>query len=322
MFGGLIQKEGHSTYPAIRDTPYGKSDYFVLNFNDTVLSLGTLFVLLLVSNMHNIATGFTAVTEGASTKLFFISWYCIGTLLLLNLLMASLLTSLISFWFSRKNSGQTNPDDDNTVDETGAEQMAEGSETASVDSIPEGSNDYDIRATCVSLGDGDVGYIVKEDNIFATVPRPSRLRDELDNSDAAMLRFHPSLCIGSVPRRSSLYIGSVPRRSSWRDDGDAAIEMTAAPSADRSAKEASCECAESGFGLHRKDDVFSVAIDGASERQGSMSVLEAFSKQRTRGQSELYPANVTSGGGGGDFNVDDEVRHIQINTDLSINICE
>jgi hypothetical protein len=202
MFGGLIQKEGHSTYPAIRDTPYGKSDYFVLNFNDTVLSLGTLFVLLLVSNMHNIATGFTAVTEGASTKLFFISWYCIGTLHLLNHLMASLLTSLISFWFSRKNSGQTNPDDDNTVDETVAEQMAEGSETASVDSIPEGSNDYEIRATGVSLGEGDVGYIVKEDNIFSTVLRPSRLRDELGRQRCGYASLPPELiyweCASSI----------------------------------------------------------------------------------------------------------------------------
>ena len=104
MFGGMIQREGTSTYPDISVTPYGRNNYYVLNFNDVLSSLGTLFTLLLVSNMHVIVTGFTAVTIGVYGKMFVISWYCIGTLLFLNLLMASLLTSFISFWFSPEAS--------------------------------------------------------------------------------------------------------------------------------------------------------------------------------------------------------------------------
>ena len=99
MFGGMIQQQD----PAIQQSIYGQSNYYVLNFNDVISALGTLFILLLISNMHNIVTGFTAVSIGAYSKLYFVSWYCVGPLLFLNLLMASFLTSFISLMLSTRN---------------------------------------------------------------------------------------------------------------------------------------------------------------------------------------------------------------------------
>jgi hypothetical protein len=101
-FGGLIQTSGDDTYPSLRDSPYGRNNYYVLNFNDVVSSLGTLYTLLLVNNMQITASGFTAISYDIPAKAFFVCWYVIGVLFLLNLLTASLLSSFLSIWILQK----------------------------------------------------------------------------------------------------------------------------------------------------------------------------------------------------------------------------
>lgn len=98
----MIQTEGGATYPAISDSQFGNSNYYVLNFNDNISALGTLYVLLLVNNMHVIATGYTAISYDIPVKTFFVCWYIVGVLFLLNLLTASLLSSFLSFWVAQK----------------------------------------------------------------------------------------------------------------------------------------------------------------------------------------------------------------------------
>jgi hypothetical protein len=78
------------------------SNYYVLNFNDNISGLGTLYVLLLVNNMQVITDGFTTIREDISVKTFFVCWYALGVLFLLNLLTASLLSSFLSFWVLQK----------------------------------------------------------------------------------------------------------------------------------------------------------------------------------------------------------------------------
>jgi hypothetical protein len=98
----LIQTSGDTTFPALSDSLYGKNNYYVLNFNDNISALGTLYVLLLVNNMHIIAEGFTSIREDIPVKAFFVCWYVLGVLFLLNLLTASLLSSFLSFWVLQK----------------------------------------------------------------------------------------------------------------------------------------------------------------------------------------------------------------------------
>ncbi len=112
VFGGIITKNG-SNGDKISKSLYGDSGYWPLNFNDFASGLGTLFTVLHVSsncivftknlsqrrlqvnNMHITSSGFEAVTENYKPRIFFISWYCIGVLLLLNVIPAFLLVSYI-----------------------------------------------------------------------------------------------------------------------------------------------------------------------------------------------------------------------------------
>jgi hypothetical protein len=98
----MIQQEGSSVYPSILESQYGLNNYFVLNFNDVLSSLGTLYLLLFVNNMQIVASGFTCSSYDLPVRIFFVSWYIIGVLLFLNLLTASLLSSFIYFWVVRK----------------------------------------------------------------------------------------------------------------------------------------------------------------------------------------------------------------------------
>ena len=45
MFGGLIQTAGDN-YEKLLGTAYGEGEYWVLNFNDYLAALGTIFTLL------------------------------------------------------------------------------------------------------------------------------------------------------------------------------------------------------------------------------------------------------------------------------------
>jgi hypothetical protein len=52
--------------------------------------------------MHVIASGFTVISYDVPVKTFFVCWYVLGVLFLLNLLTASLLSSFLSFWVLQK----------------------------------------------------------------------------------------------------------------------------------------------------------------------------------------------------------------------------
>lgn len=101
-FGGLIQTNGEATYPTLSESLYGESNYYVLNFNDNISSLATLYTLLLVNNMHITVSGFTSISYNIPVRTFFVCWYVLGVLFLLNLLTASLLSSFLSFWVFQK----------------------------------------------------------------------------------------------------------------------------------------------------------------------------------------------------------------------------
>jgi hypothetical protein len=97
-FGGVIKYEftnSSSTSSTdsggnVMNTDFAKGEYWPLNFNDFLSALVTIFVLLIVNNMNVITDGIesnlTSMEERFLCKLFILSWYMIGVLLLLNIL--------------------------------------------------------------------------------------------------------------------------------------------------------------------------------------------------------------------------------------------
>jgi hypothetical protein len=110
-FGGLISKSSSDVnYDELLNSEYGQNGYWSLNFNDFISAFVTLFVCLHVSDFDVISTGFTAVTTNAA-KLFFVAWYIVGVLLMLNILKSFFLGEfLLYFAFSNtKKTGLKTP---------------------------------------------------------------------------------------------------------------------------------------------------------------------------------------------------------------------
>jgi Ca2+-binding EF-hand superfamily protein len=94
-FGGKIttsSADGNEYYDKLVNTQYADNGYWNLNFNDYPSGLVTLLCCLYVSNWDVIASGFSAVTTDASSRIYFTAWYVIGVLLILN--------SISSFFFA------------------------------------------------------------------------------------------------------------------------------------------------------------------------------------------------------------------------------
>lgn len=108
-FGGLIQISGTDTFPELSTSIFGEYNYYVLCYNDPLLALGSLFVLLMVNNTYIISKGVEVVTKGSACRFFFIAWYILGVLLLLNLFTASILTSFMNFWLARHEASTHQP---------------------------------------------------------------------------------------------------------------------------------------------------------------------------------------------------------------------
>jgi hypothetical protein len=94
-FGGVIKYpiiNSTDTSSSILGTDYAEGEYWPLNFNDFLSGLVTVFVLLIVNNMNVITDGvesnFNSIGMRFACKLFVLSWYMIGVLLLLNILLS------------------------------------------------------------------------------------------------------------------------------------------------------------------------------------------------------------------------------------------
>ena len=90
MYGGKICKhqdtDHYCKYGELKDSLYGLSNFYSLNFNDYLSAFTTLFICLHVSDFDVVTTGFSSVTSKGSARLFFAIFYCFGVLILLNIL--------------------------------------------------------------------------------------------------------------------------------------------------------------------------------------------------------------------------------------------
>jgi len=100
-FGGTVglTPASNPQYDALIDSSYGQQNFYALNFNDFMSACITLFCCLHVSDFDTIATGFAAVTS-QSAKLYFILWYVVGTLLMLNILKSFVLGEFLALFLA------------------------------------------------------------------------------------------------------------------------------------------------------------------------------------------------------------------------------
>lgn len=88
VFGGLI----YDTNPALAgNNEFATANYWELNFNDTVGGMVTLFSLMVVNNWYIISLGYILATGTRWAYVFFISFFVVVNLVVLNILMALVL---------------------------------------------------------------------------------------------------------------------------------------------------------------------------------------------------------------------------------------
>jgi len=86
-FGGKI----YVGNPDLKDTMFAKDDYYVNNFNDYGSAMVTLFELLAVNHWNVIMDGVVATTGSKYYRLYFISFYAVAVVMVLNLVVAFIL---------------------------------------------------------------------------------------------------------------------------------------------------------------------------------------------------------------------------------------
>jgi hypothetical protein len=84
-FGGLIPNAGVD--PVLDNSPYGKNNFYILNFNDMPSAFTTLFCCLRISDFDVVTNGMVMVSSVWS-RLYFVLYYILGVLLFLNILQS------------------------------------------------------------------------------------------------------------------------------------------------------------------------------------------------------------------------------------------
>lgn len=108
LFGGLIY---HGNLK-LSGSAFHQANYYANNFNDMASGMVLLFELLVVNNWHILMDGFVIVTNW-NTHFFFIAFYVVGVLVMLNVVVAFILEAFHMQW--AKLAITDNPSDDFTM---------------------------------------------------------------------------------------------------------------------------------------------------------------------------------------------------------------
>eukprot|EP00762_Andalucia_godoyi_P006102 ANDGO_00385.mRNA.1 Two pore calcium channel protein 1B len=94
-FAGLIDKNN----VALQADPFGQSDYYPISMNNFQDAMGTLFILQVLNNWDTVTSGYVTVTSKWA-RLYFIIFYIVAVIILLNIIMAFIMESFSSYWDS------------------------------------------------------------------------------------------------------------------------------------------------------------------------------------------------------------------------------
>ena len=97
LFQGLINADpGAPQLAKLEGTDFYAQGYLPLNFNDYESGFVTLFCVLVVNNWFVLVEGFVAVSDEWTGRAFFLAFYLVGVLVLLNVVVAFILDAFIS----------------------------------------------------------------------------------------------------------------------------------------------------------------------------------------------------------------------------------
>eukprot|EP00268_Persea_americana_P066018 TRINITY_DN8907_c0_g1_i5.p2 TRINITY_DN8907_c0_g1~~TRINITY_DN8907_c0_g1_i5.p2 ORF type:complete len:257 (+),score=30.82 TRINITY_DN8907_c0_g1_i5:1973-2743(+) len=92
LFGGIV----NSGNPKLEGTDLSEDDYLLFNFNDYPNGMVTLFNLLVMGNWQIWMQSYTELTGTSWTLIYFISFYLLTVLLLLNLVVSFILEAFFA----------------------------------------------------------------------------------------------------------------------------------------------------------------------------------------------------------------------------------
>ncbi|WOG98745.1 hypothetical protein DCAR_0418090 [Daucus carota subsp. sativus] len=107
IFGGLV----NSGNARLAETPLADNDYLVFNFNDYPSGMVTLFNLLVTVNWQAWMQSYKQLTDSAWSYAYFVSFYLVTVLLLLDLVVAFVLDA----FFARMELEEADKDDRDEV---------------------------------------------------------------------------------------------------------------------------------------------------------------------------------------------------------------
>lgn len=108
LFGGLV----YANNPKLEGTSFKNDDYLVFNFNDYPSGMVTLFNLLVMGNWQIWMEGYVQITGTSWALLYFISFYVITVLLLVNLVVAFVLEAFFAETELASDGGEDETDQD------------------------------------------------------------------------------------------------------------------------------------------------------------------------------------------------------------------
>jgi len=87
IFGGMVRESAKE----LDGTDYAKGEYWNLNFNDFFSAFVTLFVLMVLNNWYIVAGAFYQLSGTVWSQVYFVSFFVIVNLIVLNILVAFIL---------------------------------------------------------------------------------------------------------------------------------------------------------------------------------------------------------------------------------------
>lgn len=120
IFGGLITRDPDdpNSY-LLSGSDFAESNYWANNFNDMFGAINVIFDLLIVNNWTIIQNGYESVLQSRYNRLYFLSFYIFGNVLVNNIVVAFIIEAFIRQWDSMKKSKRISlsTDDYNNNDE-------------------------------------------------------------------------------------------------------------------------------------------------------------------------------------------------------------
>eukprot|EP01018_Ginkgo_biloba_P023694 Gb_23811 [translate_table: standard] len=112
LFGGLV----YSGNPKLEGTGLLEDDYLLFNFNDYPSGMVTLFNLVIMGNWQNWMESYAQLSRSSWALVYFVSFYVITVLLLLNLVIAFVLEAFFAQMELESSSGNDEPEQIDTQD--------------------------------------------------------------------------------------------------------------------------------------------------------------------------------------------------------------